>query len=335
MAARIKPIVALAAAMTLAGCNDWQSALSPRGVPASDIHWLLLIFSVVAAIIWTAVMLALLYALIRRKELRLDPLDVSPRRERSIGQIILTLAVATVVIVLALSIVSYLGQRTVFAKAANAPVVRVIGHQWWWEVKYEGPPDQSFTTANEIRVPVGEPVTVKLETRDVIHSFWVPNLAGKMDQINGQENEIQFTATKEGVYRGQCAEFCGLQHAHMGFDVVALSRADYDQWRAAQLKSAQVSSDPQIQSGELIFRGRGCALCHTISGTQAGGRLGPDLTHLASRTSVASSTLPMTPGNLAGWISDPQHIKPGNLMPAVPLDGRELSALVHFLWSLK
>jgi cytochrome c oxidase subunit 2 len=190
-------------------------------------------------------------------------------------------------------------------------------------------------TANEIRVPVGQPVTINLETRDVIHSFWAPALAGKMDLINNQHNELQFTATKPGVYRGQCAEFCGLQHAHMGFEVVALERADYDDWIEAQRGSAKVPADPDSQRGEAIFLGRGCALCHTIQGTPAGGKLGPDLTHLASRRTIAAATLPLTPGNLAGWISDPQHIKPGNLMPSIPLNGPDLTALVHYLGSLQ
>ncbi len=335
MGARLRASYSFAIALLLTGCNGWQSALDPRAPQSGEIKSLFLIFVGVAAFVWTAVMLALLVGLIRRKRPRPDPLQVSESAERSAGTTIFGLSLATAAVVLGLSILSYLAQRTVFAKSADTPVVRVIGHQWWWEVLYESTPDQSFTTANEIRVPVGQPVKLKLETRDVIHSFWAPTLNGKMDLINGQENELEINASKPGIYRGQCAEFCGLQHAHMAFEIVALPPAQYEEWRANQLKSAQAPSDPQAQRGEELFRARGCALCHTIQGTPAGGRVGPDLTHLASRRSIAAATLPNTPGNLGGWISDPQHIKPGNLMPDVRLQGAELSALVRYLGSLQ
>jgi cytochrome c oxidase subunit 2 len=323
----------LSAALT--GCNDWQSALHPASPQSDEIHFLFLIFLGVAAFVWTAVMLALLIGLLRRKPVREHPLQTNPSAEQTAAHTIFGLSLATIATVLTLSVLSYLAQRTVFAKDGNNPVIRVIGHQWWWEVQYEGEPDQRFTTANEIRIPVGQAVAIKLETRDVIHSFWVPSLSGKMDQINNQENDLQITATKPGVYRGQCAEFCGMQHAHMGFEVVAMPRDQYEDWRNNQLKSAQPPQDPVARAGELVFRGRGCAVCHTISGTPAGGKLGPDLTHLASRRTIAAATLPLTPGNLAGWISDPQHIKPGNRMPPVRLDGKELSALVRYLESLQ
>jgi cytochrome c oxidase subunit II len=331
----LRSIAAFLIALSLAGCNDWQSALHPAAPQSNEIYSLFLIFLGVAAFVWTAVMLALLVGLLRRKPGRENPLQTNANSERMAGGTIFGLSLATIGTVLTLSVLSYLAQRTVFAKAANNPVIRVIGHQWWWEVKYEGEPHQSFTTANEVRIPVGQPVAVKLETRDVIHSFWVPSLSGKMDQITGQENDLQLTATRAGVYRGQCAEFCGIQHAHMGFEVVAMPREQYEEWRTNQLKSAQPPQDSELQKGELVFRGRGCAVCHTISGTQAGGKLGPDLTHLASRRTIAAGTLPLTPGNLAGWISDPQHVKPGNRMPPVQLAGQELSALVRYLGSLQ
>src|SRR5579884_3516866 len=243
MGVRVGFGVSCALAALLTGCNDFQSALTPAAPQSAEIKSLFLIFLGVAAFVWTAVMLALLYGLLRRKASRSDPLAMDPLAERTTGQTVLGLSAVTVAVVLGLSILSYLAQRTVFAKSSDAPVIRVIGHQWWWEVKYGGPPDQTFTTANEIRVPVGQPVTVQLETRDVIHSFWVPSLAGKMDQINNQDNELQITAAKPGVYRGQCAEFCGLQHAHMGFDVVALPREQYEEWLADQRKSAKSPTD--------------------------------------------------------------------------------------------
>jgi cytochrome c oxidase subunit II len=321
--------------LLLTGCNRWQSALDPQASQSGEIKSLFLVFVAVAAFVWTTVMLALLIGLMRQKSPRPDPLYAEPAAERSAGATIFGLSVATAAIVLALSVLSYLAQRTVFAKASDTPVVRVIGHQWWWEVLYESTPDQSFTTANEIRVPVGQPVKLKLETRDVIHSFWAPTLNGKMDLINGQENELEIAASNPGIYRGQCAEFCGLQHAHMAFEVIAMPRDQYKTWRANQLKSANSPSDPQAERGEQLFRVKGCALCHAIQGTPAGGRVGPDLTHLASRRTIAAGTLPNTPGNLGGWLSDPQHIKPGNLMPALRLEGDELNALVRYLGSLQ
>jgi cytochrome c oxidase subunit 2 len=313
----------------------WQSALNTHSPQSSEIKFLLFIFIALAALIWTAVMIAVLIAVLQRAHHHGDPLQVELNREHRAGAVIFSLSCLTVVLVLGLSFVSYSAQRSIFTDGGSGPLIRIIGHQWWWEVQYQGSPSEVFTTANEIRVPIGEPVTVQLETRDVIHSFWVPSLMGKMDLINGQQNQLQFTASHAGVYRGQCAEFCGLQHAHMAFEVVALSSSEYAKWRAGQIARAQPPADPEARDGQRLFSARGCALCHTIRGTSAGGRVGPDLTHLASRRTIAAARLPMTIGNLAGWIADPQHVKPGNLMPRVPLDGNELIAVTHYLGGLK
>lgn len=207
----------------LAACNERQSALAPHGAEATKILHLLMVFLGVAAVVWLGVTLVISVGLWRRKPERAGPLDLDPGGEHRFGALVLAAAVATAVTVVGLSVLSYLAQDTVLANAAAAPLqIRVLGHQWWWEVEYESPsPDQIFVTANEIHVPVGQPVTLKLETRDVIHSFWAPSLNGKTDLINNQENDLRFTVDRAGVYRGQCAEFCGLQHAHMGFEVVA------------------------------------------------------------------------------------------------------------------
>jgi cytochrome c oxidase subunit 2 len=336
MKARIRSGAASAILTLFTGCNDWQSALDPHAPQAHEISHLILLFTVVSVGVWMLVMLALLVALIRRRTDRATPLDIDLPAERRAGHTIFACATATLLVVLGLSVLSYVAQRTVFAKAPGAVTVRVVGHQWWWEVHYEDfDPHRTFVTANEMRVPVDRPVTVKLETRDVIHSFWVPSLTGKMDLIAGQQNEIQFTATKPGVYRGQCAEFCGLQHAHMAFQVIALPPDEFSDWRDGQIRSAREPDDPQGERGERLFRAKGCALCHTVRGTLAGGRFGPDLTHLASRNTIAAGTLPFNTGALAAWISDPQHVKPGNLMPAVPLQSDELVALVQYLRSLR
>jgi cytochrome c oxidase subunit 2 len=322
--------------LALAACAGRQSALDPQGLQSDQIRRTLFIFLIIAAIVWIGVLVALGMGMLRSKRTANRPLDLHvPFEERS-GRLILGLGIATAVIVLGLSLVSYAGQRTVFAKDENALTLKIIGHQWWWEVRYEADsPHQSFVTANEIRIPTGQPVKLELESADVIHSFWVPSLTGKMDLITGQKNELQFTAKNPGVYRGQCAEFCGLQHAHMAFAVIALTPDEFGRWREQQNQSAIVPADSLGKQGEALFRGRGCALCHNIRGTLAGGQLGPDLTHIGSRTTVAAGTLPLNSATLAAWIADPQHIKPGNLMPRMPLQSDELIAILHYLEQLK
>ncbi|HEV2149869.1 MAG TPA: cytochrome c oxidase subunit II [Longimicrobiaceae bacterium] len=234
--------------------------------------------------------------------------------------------------------------------------IEVTGWQWWWEVHYfdrEG--RQLFEAANEIHVPVGKRVRVRLRAADVIHSFWVPQLAGKLDMIPGRTNQFWIQADRPGVYRGQCAEYCAGPHALMAFLVIAEPEAEFRAWMARQREPAASpeSAAPTHPHGEteagsghehggnVLRRGRevfltaGCAECHTVRGTPAGGNVGPDLTHLASRRTLAAVTIPNTKGHLGGWITSPQEIKPGNKMPAVPLEPEALLALLHYLQSLK
>ncbi|WP_342739532.1 cytochrome c oxidase subunit II [Bradyrhizobium sp. B117] len=336
MPVRMRTALVPFATLPLAACAGRQSALDPQGLQSDQILRTFLIFLIVGAVVWIAVLIGLCVGMLRRKRAADQPLALHHSFEQTTGRVVFALGVATLVIVLGLSIVSYAGQRTVFAKDENALTLKIIGHQWWWEVRYEDDsPDKSFVTANEIRIPTGQPVKVELESADVIHSFWVPSLTGKMDLITGQKNELQFTAKNAGVYRGQCAEFCGLQHAHMAFAVLALSADEFGRWRDHENQSASSPTDPLGKQGEQQFRARGCALCHTIRGTLAGGQLGPDLTHVGSRTTIAAGTLPMTPATLGGWIADPQHIKPGNYMPKMPLQSDELIAILHYLEQLK
>jgi cytochrome c oxidase subunit 2 len=243
---------------------------------------------------------------------------------------------ATAVIVIGLTVLSYFSQRALYAHAAPAVTLKVTGYQWWWDIRYEEPrPDHQFITANEIHIPVGEPIRVKLAASDVIHSFWVPSLQGKMDLIPGQENELGFVAARPGLYRGQCAEFCGLQHAKMGLLVVAAPREEYEAWRDAQIKPAERPTDAERQNGLQVFLSRPCVMCHAIRGTDAGSRVGPDLTHLASRRTIAAGTIPLTRGNLAAWMVDPHGIKPGVNMPVTKLAPDELEALASYLMDLK
>jgi cytochrome c oxidase subunit 2 len=216
--------------------------------------------------------------------------------------------------------------------ASDELVVEVIGRQFWWEVHY---PNQQVTTANEIHIPVGQPVEIRLEAIDVIHSFWVPQLHGKLDMIPGRTNRYWLQADRPGEYRGLCAEFCGIQHANMQFIVVAEAPQAFDAWLARQTEPAAEPADPEARQGRDIFLGSTCAQCHAVRGTSATADLGPDLTHLADRRTLGAGTLANDRDNLAKWLVDSQSVKPGNLMPNSSLSDADLQALVAYLESLK
>ena len=212
--------------------------------------------------------------------------------------------------------------------------LQVTAAQWWWSVRYQsGEPDRVFTTANEIHIPVGRPVRIELTSQDVIHSFWIPQLAGKMDVIPGQTNVAWLQADQPGAYRGQCGEYCGAQHAHMAMYVIADAPQEYALWVRDQLRAAATPASEAARFGAQAFAAH-CAACHAVRGTDAGGILGPDLTHLMSRQTIAAGLLPNTPGNLAAWIADSQALKPGSRMPALALSGRDLSATRTYLQTL-
>jgi cytochrome c oxidase subunit 2 len=227
--------------------------------------------------------------------------------------------------------------RTISGSPASRPLtIELTGHQWWWEATYADPsPRGRFTTANEIHIPVGRPVLFILNADDVIHSLWVPNLAGKKDLVPGRPQTLWFQADTPGVYRGQCAEFCGYQHAKMALFVVAEPPAQYAQWARASQAQAAPPNDPVAIRGQQAFMNGSCVLCHNIEGTPAGSHAGPDLTHLAGRRTLAAGTIRNTRGNLAGWIVDPQRIKPGAHMPPTHLAPGELDALLTYLQTLK
>lgn len=210
--------------------------------------------------------------------------------------------------------------------------IEVIGHQFWWEVRY---PDMDVITANEIHIPVDEPVRVQMTSADVIHSFWVPELHGKLDLVPGRVTSFWLEANEADVYYGQCAELCGVQHANMQFLVIAEEEEQFEGWAEAQRVPATIPEEETVLEGWAIFRTAGCASCHAIDGTSATGDIGPNLTHLASRGTLAAATLPNTRGNLGGWIINPQEIKPGSQMPHTNLTGQELQALLTFLETLE
>jgi cytochrome c oxidase subunit 2 len=213
--------------------------------------------------------------------------------------------------------------------------VRVTGHQYWWRIEYRDPATGRWIeTANELHLPQGRTTRVSLGSADVIHSFWVPNVAGKLDMIPGRRNLIDLTPHRLGWFRGQCSEYCGAQHAHMAFDVKVEPPAAFDAWLASQTLPAVAPADPAAQRGGAAFAGP-CGVCHVVRGTGATGRAGPDLTHFASRRSLAAGTLPMTRGNVQGWITQPQALKPGTMMPTVWLKPGEADAIAHYLVTLR
>jgi cytochrome c oxidase subunit II len=314
-----------------------QSALNPRGLQATlidDLWWLFLIVSIV---VWVAVVAALWLALWRRNRVALThpPGDGEPGKRR----VVAAATGVTILVLLGLITASVLVGRatTAMPDASRRPlIVEVIGHQWWWEINYlHADGRRDFSTANEIHVPVGRPVIVQTTSRDVIHSFWVPNLAGKMDLLPGRTNTIWFEATHPGEYRGQCAEFCGIQHAKMAFIVVAHPEEAFEEWASLERSTPAPPVDGDAQRGAQVFLDRQCSLCHTIRGTGAWGLVAPDLTHIGSRRTIAAGTLRNTRGNMAGWIADPQGIKPGSHMPATPLAPEDLQALLVYLESLR
>ncbi len=315
------------------------SALDPRGPAAAQLaqHWWVML--ALGAAIWVLVMLLLFAALLRRRRgsSATDP-DSSGgdtgRRWPIWGGIALPLVVLAVV---------FSHSIYTLASVENSPgqpatQVRVIARRWWWQIEY---PDQGITTANEIHLPVGAPVQIQLEAADVIHSFWVPELHGKMDLIPTRTNSLTLQADETGVYRGECAEFCGLQHAHMGFMVVAQGQDDFNAWLTAQQQPAPPPTDPAAVQGQQVFVSAGCVFCHRVLGLDDKNvdrsyiDLGPDLTHLNSRLTIAGASLTRNRGNLAGWVSDAQHVKPGNLMPNMYLNAQNLQNLLAYLETLR
>lgn len=328
----------LPAAALLSGCSGWQSALDPQGPEAAGLRDHLQLFAAVSAVIWLLVMIVLATALLHRRDPAGAATSLVPdaRSERRTGRAVLAGTLATVAVLAGLTAASFLAARSYEAEAADALPIRVTGFQWWWEITYPDPrPAATVVTANEIHVPVGRPVRIELAAGDVIHSFWIPSLAGKRDMIPGRDTTLVFTAGREGVYRGQCAEFCGVQHARMALIVVAQSPEAFERWRAEQAALAAEPVSAEAREGLAVLTRRNCAACHSVRGTPAAGTVGPDLTHVAGRRTIAGGLLPVTRGTLAAWIADPQTIKPGNLMPMTPLPPDELRAVSAYLAGLQ
>ena len=312
-------------------------AMGPQSNHIVDL-WRVFLFTCTA--VFVAILLALAYALWRRPRAGdATPPDLSMvnRPEVRSRRHVANAVVASTVLLLLLVAASVFSDRALARMSLRDAVnIEVTGHQWWWTVRYmDGGVSDFFETANEIHVPVGKPVVVRLKADDVIHSLWVPNLAGKKDLIPGRTSIMRFQADRPGVYRGQCAEFCGYQHALMGVFVIAEPPAQFEAWQQAQRAPALQPTDPQAQRGKAVFESTACAMCHSVQGTRAQGRHAPDLTHLASRQTLASGALPNTPQTLGAWIVNPQLYKPGTNMPAIPMSPQDLEAIVAYLGSLK
>lgn len=311
-----------------------HSALEAAGAQAASIERLFNVQLALAALVCGAVIAAAVWAARRRRPVDEDPR--APQREASARQAV----VAAVVVSVAIAFITLWYDFTVGASLHQPPrpalTIRLTGQQWWWKVEYEDPvPQNRVTTANEIHVPVGRPVVLELVSTDVIHSFWAPSLAGKRDLIPGHLNQMWLQASRAGVYRAQCAEYCGLQHSNMALSVIAQSEDEFASWLAAQREPASPPSDSLTTRGLRLFERGTCASCHNITGTAASASLGPDLTHLASRRDLAAGTLPNDSAALAGWIADPHRSKPGVLMPAHDLSAGDLQALVAYLRTLR
>ena len=314
--------------------NFEHSALHPAGPMAAHIDQLWWLFVGVSAVVYGGVIAFLVFALLRRHRQREAAGQASADRR---SRIVVAWAVGLTVIVLIMLMVSDFVVARILTRAPHDPLrVQITGHQWWWEVEYEDPvSSQRVRTANELHIPIGRPVEVKLKAQDVIHSFWIPNLQGKRDMLPGRTTHTVLLADRPGIFEGQCAEFCGFQHAKMKIVVRAEAPNRFEAWRAQQLEPARVPTTATQQRGQQVFLSSTCIMCHSIEGTSAGGTVAPDLTHVASRSRIAAGALSNTPANLAAWILNPQSIKPGAQMPATALSGEDLAAVVAYLASLQ
>lgn len=332
---RLAPVVWGTPTLALADPSLTTSIFAPLSAPADTILRIALIVLAVCGVIFVLVGGLLAYALVRYRG---RPGDVGePPQVYGSDRLEISWTVLPVLVVVVLSLVT---ARTIYdvqgaVPPANALEVRLVGHQWWWEVRY---PDLGIVTANELHVPVAEGADpratfITLESADVIHSFWVPRLAGKTDLVPNRENRTWIAPREPGLYLGQCAEYCGTQHAHMLLRVYAHPQAEFERWAAAE--AAPAVSDPRAAAGRQLFQETACINCHTVRGTVADGRFGPDLTHLMARRTLGAGVAPMTAETLHAWVTNPDHLKPGARMPAMKLDEQATTDIVDYLVTLR
>jgi cytochrome c oxidase subunit 2 len=326
----------------LGGCDyqTYQSTFSDAAAEVHSFNILFVIFLIVCAVMYALVIGFLITAILRRQRSAAANVMEEGRHHQADPAMrtgLIGWGALVGIGLIALAIASFFGDRSMANAAANEKLsVTVTGNQWWWDITYNSADaSKIFHTANELHLPVGVPVHIYLQSNDVIHSFWVPSLAGKQDLIPGRDNDITLVPRKVGIYRGQCAEFCGAEHAKMALIVDVDSYPDFLKWWHHQLESAPAPTTRLAQAGYDFVTSKQCSSCHAIAGTPANGTIGPDLTHLASRRSIAAGAMPMSEGNLYGWVADPQSLKPGNHMPTIGLEPDQLHAVVAYLETLK
>lgn len=323
-------------ATLLAGCAGPHHMLDSSGPQAAAIERLWWLMAVACTLVFLAVMVALAGAFARRQRAA-DTEEAPPLSLARSYRVIAASLVATAVVLFVFLGASIATDRKLFAlEAKPARLIRVTGKQWWWSVRYEdAQPGNVFETANEIRIPVGQPVQLELKSDDVIHSLWVPSLHGKKDLIPGRDNRLWLQADRPGEFEGQCAEFCGHQHAHMRLLIVAEEPEKFETWLQRQRAPASEPQTDGQKRGRDVFLQQSCLMCHTVRGTIAGSRAGPDLTHLATRRTLGAASLRNSRENLASWILRPQALKPGAKMPDQDLTADELEALLDYLTNLQ
>jgi cytochrome c oxidase subunit 2 len=325
-----RAVVLPAVVIVVTACAGPASTLDPAGAGAERISQLTWILITVTAVVY-AIVLAVLAQAVRR-----------PPEQRAAGGSgwamvgVITGGIALpVVVITALSVVSVRSLAALTRSEVASLVIEVVAHQYWWEFRYRDGEGDPIITANELHLPVGRRAEIRLHSTDVIHSFWVPALQGKLDLVPGKLNVTWVRADRAGTYHGQCAEYCGIQHALMRMVVVAQEPLAFERWLAAQRRPADTGRDERARRAEQLFLVH-CARCHRVRGTPAFfGVIGPDLTHVASRSTLAAGTLPNVKGYLAGWIADPQALKPGNRMPRVPLNADDFHAVLDYVHSLR
>ena len=316
------------AALSPAGCAGAQSALAPAGEQAEHLAQVFWWMTGGALAIWLIVIGIALYAAYtpERQEL------TGARRLVVWGGVILPTLVLTLVLCFGLALIP----RFVDPAAPSDLTVHVTGEQYWWRVKYPREGQAAVELANEIRLPVGAEVDFLLDSTDVIHSFWIPSLGGKVDMIPGRQTRLRLSPRRTGTFRGVCAEYCGASHAFMSFSVVVQERDEFERWLAAQAAPARAPSEALARDGQGVLLANGCGACHTLRGTLADGVVGPDLTHVGGRASLAAGVLPNRAAEFSRWVAETDRLKPGVHMPAFGmLAAHELSALAAYLESLE
>ncbi len=317
----------LAAVLALTACSDNTSALDAHGSEARHIAGLWWLMFGLAAGVYVVVAGFILVAALRGRRREPSGSRLRPNTFIAVGGVVVP---TLILLVLAVVTVTTTGA---LRKAGSDPLrIEVTGERWWWSVRYPG---RAIVTANELHVPVGQQVQIGLDSDNVVHSFWVPELAGKVDTIPGQHNVLRFTAEKAGTYLGVCAEFCGIQHTHMGFRVIAESPGTFERWATAHASPPRQPASELAAQGQVRFQALPCAGCHTVRGTEARGTVGPDLTDFGSRATIGAGAVENTPENLGRWMQHAQSVKPGALMPNLTLSDNDVRAVVAYLESLR